>query len=402
MQDDLPLLQATACLTERTLLENADFFGVESRSIYVCKSKRAMKPKEAYKLPHRLVEKKRRDRINECISQLKDLLPEHLKLTSLGHLEKAVVLELTLKHLKALTTLTEQQHQKIITLQNGDRALKGATQSDLDAFHLGFQTCAREVLQHLTSFENWTPKEQLIGHLHRAVTHLRANGEMPTLGAGQADAQVVVAVAPGQAGPGGNCVPVIQRTQVVEHTGSDTDTDSGYGGEGERGEGRSEKELTPCDTFSRTCDIKQETDDRPAKRVKVDLAGHVTGSEEGLKPAVHPMMGIGMMPTLGQQPPFCVPFYLINSSAAAPYVPFLDKANLDRCWYPAPIPVLYPGIPAISALPPNRLLCQDLSPGTGPGLPPRACGSEATGLLLPAEGVLSPDLEPRRSPDSKS
>uniref|UniRef100_A0A7N5K944 Class E basic helix-loop-helix protein 40 n=1 Tax=Ailuropoda melanoleuca TaxID=9646 RepID=A0A7N5K944_AILME len=60
--------------------------------------KRGDDSKETYKLPHRLIEKKRRDRINECIAQLKDLLPEHLKLTTLGHLEKAVVLELTLKH----------------------------------------------------------------------------------------------------------------------------------------------------------------------------------------------------------------------------------------------------------------------------------------------------------------
>lgn len=38
---------------------------------------------------------------------------------TLGHLEKAVVLELTLKHLNALTAVTEQQHQKIVALQNG-------------------------------------------------------------------------------------------------------------------------------------------------------------------------------------------------------------------------------------------------------------------------------------------
>ena len=39
---------------------------------------------------------------------------------TLGHLEKAVVLELTLKHLNALTAVTEQQHQKIIALQKGE------------------------------------------------------------------------------------------------------------------------------------------------------------------------------------------------------------------------------------------------------------------------------------------
>lgn len=41
---------------------------------------------------------------------------------TLGHLEKAVVLELTLKHVKALTNLIEQQQQKIIALQSGLQA----------------------------------------------------------------------------------------------------------------------------------------------------------------------------------------------------------------------------------------------------------------------------------------
>lgn len=40
-------------------------------------------------------------------------------LQTLGHLEKAVVLELTLKHVKALSSLLEQQQQKILALQNG-------------------------------------------------------------------------------------------------------------------------------------------------------------------------------------------------------------------------------------------------------------------------------------------
>ncbi|KAK5867613.1 hypothetical protein PBY51_012084 [Eleginops maclovinus] len=145
-------------------MEHADFLGVDYPSLYMCKAKRGIKRedggKDAYKLPHRLIEKKRRDRINECIGQLKDLLPEHLKLSTLGHLEKAVVLELTLKHLNALTAVTEQQHQKIIALQNGDRSMKSSIHADLDAFHSGFQACAKEVLQYLSQFENWTTREQ--------------------------------------------------------------------------------------------------------------------------------------------------------------------------------------------------------------------------------------------------
>lgn len=55
--------------------------GPELTARHLCASQ------ETYKLPHRLIEKKRRDRINECIAQLKDLLPEHLKLTVSPQLE---------------------------------------------------------------------------------------------------------------------------------------------------------------------------------------------------------------------------------------------------------------------------------------------------------------------------
>ncbi|DAA29419.1 TPA: basic helix-loop-helix domain containing, class B, 3 [Bos taurus] len=251
MDEGIPHLQ------ERQLLEHRDFIGLDYPSLYMCKPKRSMKrddSKDTYKLPHRLIEKKRRDRINECIAQLKDLLPEHLKLTTLGHLEKAVVLELTLKHLKALTALTEQQHQKIIALQNGERSLKSPIQSDLDAFHSGFQTCAKEVLQYLARFESWTPREprcvQLINHLHAVATQFLPTPQLLTqqvplskgTGAPTAAAPACSGAAPclERAGqklePLAHCVPVFQRTQPSSELAAaenDTDTDSGYGGEAE-------------------------------------------------------------------------------------------------------------------------------------------------------------------------
>ncbi|XP_028603334.2 class E basic helix-loop-helix protein 41 isoform X1 [Podarcis muralis] len=375
----------------------ASFWGLGYPSLYMCKPKRGMKrdeSKETYKLPHRLIEKKRRDRINECIAQLKDLLPEHLKLTTLGHLEKAVVLELTLKHLKALTALTEQQHQKIIALQNGERSLKSPLQSDLDAFHSGFQTCTKEVMQYLSRFESWTPREQrcaqLINHLHSVCTRFLPSPQLltPKICAGKGPCPTSSASSCVQRDHTGpklesqpNCVPVIQRTQNasskhkfshhprgrVELGGeNDTDTDSGYGGECE---GRPEGDKRQGNLM-----IKQEPsgDEAPpaAKRLKMDCSStssavlspdqEAAGSALLSSLVAFGGLGGGGSPFV-QQPaaPFCLPLCFISPSAAAAYMqPFLDKSNLDKYFYPAaavaaaaatPIPWIYPGIPAQAA-----------------------------------------------------
>ncbi|XP_055029695.2 class E basic helix-loop-helix protein 41 [Misgurnus anguillicaudatus] len=335
MDERIPRMQG------RQFLDHADFLGVEYSSLYMCKSKRGMKReegKDAYKLPHRLIEKKRRDRINECIGQLKDLLPEHLKLTTLGHLEKAVVLELTLKHLNALTAVTEQQHQKIIALQNGERSLKTSLQADLDAFHSGFQACAKEVLQYLNKVENWTAREQrctrLINHLHKVSAQFQAGARtlqqpLPGDEASERDAQRDTQA---------NCVPVIQSTQNLELNENDTDTDSGYGGEAEKGDGKEAKGVK----------IKQEFgDERVTKKPKMNWSANGASCADSARPDVAFMSSLmGMTGVGGQQTPFCMPFYFINPSAAASYMPLFDKSHLEKLVYPAaltaPFPWLYP------------------------------------------------------------
>ncbi|KAE8613069.1 hypothetical protein XENTR_v10007554 [Xenopus tropicalis] len=364
MEEGIPSLQDRQ-------LEPRDFLGMEYPHLFLCKPKRGLKrdeSKETYKLPHRLIEKKRRDRINECIAQLKDLLPEHLKLTTLGHLEKAVVLELTLKHLKGLTSLTEQQHQKIMALQNGEHALKSPIQTDLDAFHSGFQTCAKEVLQYLSRFESWTSRDQrctqLLNHLHTVSSQILSSSQLllQSVPGGKGSS-----ASPGRGGQKAenqtNCVPVIQRTHNLELNENDTDTDSGYGGEGEKAEGRSDGQSSSGvkSQGGNSLTIKQEPMEEPSpKRFKPEFPGRgVTGPNA--EPAVRPdaallnsLMAFGGAP-FGQQAPFCLPFYFISPSAAAAaaYMPFLDKGSLEKYLYPAaaaaaaatPIPLLYPGIP---------------------------------------------------------
>ncbi|KAL6111297.1 bhlhe40 [Pungitius sinensis] len=332
-------------------MDVSDMQGVDF-SMYVYKPRRGMKrggddSKETYKLPHRLIEKKRRDRINECIAQLKDLLPEHLKLTTLGHLEKAVVLELTLKHVKALGGILEQQQQKIMALQNdlqtGDHGGGGE-----EMFRSGFHLCAKEVLHYLTSQDSsrdLTPSH-VISHIQKVAADVLYHQS----GAAQAVPQATdnqsqqPAGEPKRAyeGSAKNCVPVIQRTYphaAGEQSGSDTDTDSGYGGEHEKRDAKAQWSESQAREGERRCvaapgAIKQEGDEPRAKKSKCDssedetLSGRVAGGTGGY---------VSFSPN---QPPFCLPFYLIPpaAAAAAAYLPMLDKR-----WYHGGMPAMYPG-----------------------------------------------------------
>lgn len=326
--------------------------------IYVYKPRRGMKrgdeSKETYKLPHRLIEKKRRDRINECIAQLKDLLPEHLKLTTLGHLEKAVVLELTLKHVKTLSTVLEQQQQKIIALQKdlqisdhgGDSA-----ETNEEMFRSGFHLCAKEVLQYVASQErsrDLTPSH-VISHIQKVAAEVLQHRSSPHPEESTPRALEKLKKPAGQPqrafdGPAKNCVPVIQRTYphvMGEQSGSDTDTDSGYGGEHDKRDPKAqwseshakEGELKHAASERTAGAIKQEGDEPLAKKSRSDssedevLSGHAAGG---------PGSYMSFSPN---QPPFCLPFYLIPPAAApvAAYLPMLEK-----CWYSGGMPVMYP------------------------------------------------------------
>ncbi|XP_061474532.1 class E basic helix-loop-helix protein 40 [Rhineura floridana] len=349
------------CLSKLAALESNEMSGLDFAHIYqVYKPRRGLKrgddSKETYKLPHRLIEKKRRDRINECIAQLKDLLPEHLKLTTLGHLEKAVVLELTLKHVKALTNLIEQQQQQIIALQEGlhaDELPPRSLDSSQEVFRSGFQMCAKEVLQYVAKHDNSKElkSSQLISHLHRIASEVLQSGTSRKTGdtspkhmdlKEKSGTLTKAAEAHGK-----NCVPVIQRTfahSSGEQSGSDTDTDSGYGGELEKSDSKSDQQYFKKDTElkysvqERISSIKQENEDPPAKRTRMEMSedeDHFSSDMLGpsssfLGPHAH-------------QPPLCVPFYLIPPSATA-YLPMLEK-----CWYPASVPLLYPSLPASTA-----------------------------------------------------
>merc|ERR1711935_389217 len=85
-----------------------------------------------------MLERKRRARINACLEELKELMVFALQTEgeSISKLEKADVLELTVKHLRKL------KRQQMLTL---NPAL------DMDRFHAGYTTCATEVSRSLAA-----------------------------------------------------------------------------------------------------------------------------------------------------------------------------------------------------------------------------------------------------------
>merc|ERR1712183_270946 len=114
-----------------------------------------------------LIERKRRARINACLDELKDLMVFALQTEgeSISKLEKADVLELTVKHLRKL------KRQQMLTL---NPAL------DMDRFHAGYTTCATEVSRTLASTGvDISIGSRLMGHLGHKLNTIESSRVAP-------------------------------------------------------------------------------------------------------------------------------------------------------------------------------------------------------------------------------
>merc|ERR1712037_818590 len=91
-----------------------------------------------------LLERKRRARINACLDELKDLMVFALQTEgeSISKLEKADVLELTVKHLRKL------KRQQMLAVNPS---------LDMDRFRAGYTQCATEVSRSLPPLELMSP-----------------------------------------------------------------------------------------------------------------------------------------------------------------------------------------------------------------------------------------------------
>ncbi|KAM5165573.1 transcription factor HES-1 [Mantella aurantiaca] len=112
-----------------------------------------------------IMEKRRRARINESLGQLKTLILDALKKDSSRHskLEKADILEMTVKHLRNL-----QRVQMTAALSTDP--------SVLGKYRAGFSECMNEVTRFLSTCEgvNTDVRTRLLGHLANCMNQINS------------------------------------------------------------------------------------------------------------------------------------------------------------------------------------------------------------------------------------
>lgn len=123
-----------------------------------------------------IMEKRRRARINQCLTELKALILDALNKDPSRHskLEKADILEMTVRHLQNV-----QRHQVAAALSTDPVVMS--------KFRAGFAECATEVSRYVTRLEGVEPslRQRLVGHLTTCVNGLNgasAGGPTSPLG----------------------------------------------------------------------------------------------------------------------------------------------------------------------------------------------------------------------------
>ncbi|XP_061536451.1 hairy and enhancer of split-related protein helt [Phycodurus eques] len=108
-----------------------------------------MKERKRTPISHKVIEKRRRDRINRCLNELGKTVPMALAKQNSGKLEKAEILEMTVQYLRALHSADFP---------------RGREKSELltefaNYFHYGYHECMKNLVHYLTTEDRAETKD---------------------------------------------------------------------------------------------------------------------------------------------------------------------------------------------------------------------------------------------------
>nr|XP_014353278.1 PREDICTED: hairy and enhancer of split-related protein HELT isoform X2 [Latimeria chalumnae] len=116
---------------------------------------------------HKVIEKRRRDRINRCLNELGKTVPMALAKQSSGKLEKAEILEMTVQYLRALHSADFPRGR-----DKGELLAEFA-----NYFHYGYHECMKNLVHYLTTVERMETKDTKYA---RILTFLQSKARLVT------------------------------------------------------------------------------------------------------------------------------------------------------------------------------------------------------------------------------
>ncbi|XP_076662942.1 transcription factor cwo isoform X1 [Andrena cerasifolii] len=150
-------------------------------------------------MSHRIIEKRRRDRMNNCLADLSRLIPAEYLKKGRGRVEKTEIIEMAIRHMKHLQGLRQETKHPAVTSahthpEDSVDSVSHSTVASTAAEHyrLGFQECLSETMHFLVEVEGFFARDslcvQLINHLQQHCDKILATSdrlgfphpEMPT------------------------------------------------------------------------------------------------------------------------------------------------------------------------------------------------------------------------------
>ncbi|VDI24761.1 Hypothetical predicted protein [Mytilus galloprovincialis] len=107
-------------------------------------------------MSHRIIEKRRRDRMNNCLAELSRLIPPSYLKQGQGRIEKTEIIEIASKLIRKLLNLhnCREMMEKELSSDCG-----GTNACCQEKFYMGYKECQDEVLRHLIYTEGMDLKD---------------------------------------------------------------------------------------------------------------------------------------------------------------------------------------------------------------------------------------------------
>jgi len=129
-------------------------------------------------MSHKIIEKRRRDRMNSCLADLSHLIPSNYLKKGRGRIEKTEIVEMAIKHIKYLHSIVPTSasitgnETTEISADVTDTKLSWRYPDDEESFKNGFNDCVTETVHFLVDQERIPPENPLCTRL---VNHLKSH-----------------------------------------------------------------------------------------------------------------------------------------------------------------------------------------------------------------------------------